>query len=360
MPDYRPGSLPRPAQLFFAAVSVFAISGLYYFRTVAHSSFPQLLFQAIVYVGLPVSVLLGGVYLRYNDFSASAWWSVIGGYLGGIAFITSLLLLNALFSTELLSDLSTIGQAVVFNGNVGGLFGFIAGATRGQMKYIERLRQQLEARNETLQRRNEQLDDFAGVLAHDLRNPLTVVKGNLELMQEDSETEPVEAMEEGVERMEEIIDDTLMLARQRENVQNVTSIELADFAQTCWRRVETKDGTLTVESPGTIQGDRSRLSHVFENLYRNSIQHGGDDVTVTVGALEDGFYIEDDGPGIPAATREKIFESGFSKTQHGTGFGLSIVREIVRAHGGAITVSAGSDGGARFEITGLDTVPHRS
>jgi signal transduction histidine kinase len=84
-----------------------------------------------------------------------------------------------------------------------------------------------------------------------------------------------------------------------------------------------------------------------------------DPVRVTVGALADdrGFYVEDDGVGIPASERERVFEAGYSTADDGTGFGLRIVRDIVEAHGWSIDVTSGTDGGARFEITGVERCP---
>jgi signal transduction histidine kinase len=93
----------------------------------------------------------------------------------------------------------------------------------------------------------------------------------------------------------------------------------------------------------------------------DSVEHGGDSanghtsagVNVTVGALDDGFYVADDGPGIPESERDDVFEAGYSTNEDGTGFGLDIVREIVEAHGWTIAVTESESGGARFEITGL-------
>jgi signal transduction histidine kinase len=99
--------------------------------------------------------------------------------------------------------------------------------------------------------------------------------------------------------------------------------------------------------------DRERLAQLLENLVRNAVQHGGDDVTVTVGDLEGGFFIEDDGPGIPIGDRDRVFDTGYSTETGGTGFGLSIVSTIVQAHGWRMTLTDGETGGARFEITGI-------
>ena len=91
------------------------------------------------------------------------------------------------------------------------------------------------------------------------------------------------------------------------------------------------------------------------------MEHGssdGDAVTITVGELPDGdgFYVEDDGVGIPPDAREDVFDPGYSTDEDGTGFGLSIVRQVVEAHEWEIRAVEGSEGGARFEVTGVDFV----
>lgn len=107
-----------------------------------------------------------------------------------------------------------------------------------------------------------------------------------------------------------------------------------------------------MDTDRTIDADTSRVSQLFDNLLRNAIKHRGEDVTVRVDWLADcpGFYIEDTGAGIPAEERARVFESGYTTTTESTGFGLAIVTEIVEAHGWEIDVTAGADGGARFEI----------
>ena len=92
---------------------------------------------------------------------------------------------------------------------------------------------------------------------------------------------------------------------------------------------------------------------MVENLVRNAVEHGGDTVTVTVGDLPGGFYVEDDGPGIPEDERRDVFESGYTTSSGGTGFGLAIVSEIADAHGWSVRVTEGSEGGARVEFTGV-------
>ena len=108
-----------------------------------------------------------------------------------------------------------------------------------------------------------------------------------------------------------------------------------------------------VDSEARITGDRELLLNVFENLFRNAVDHNEPPLTVHVGTLDSGrsgFYIEDDGGGIPEDAREEIFDHGHTTSEDGTGLGLYIVNELVTAHGWEISVTGGRDGGARFEV----------
>jgi len=79
-----------------------------------------------------------------------------------------------------------------------------------------------------------------------------------------------------------------------------------------------------------------------------------DAVTITVGDLSDGFYLEDDGPGIPESEHDTVFDAGYTTSEDGTGFGLSIVERVAEAHGWEIRVGESEAGGARFEVTGVE------
>ncbi|TKX82890.1 ATP-binding protein, partial [Halorubrum sp. SS5] len=91
--------------------------------------------------------------------------------------------------------------------------------------------------------------------------------------------------------------------------------------------------TLSVETEREVLADPDRLRNLFENLIRNAVDHAGEDVSIRVGDLPNGFYVEDDGPGIDAAIADSLFEPGESGTGGNTGFGLAIVQEIATAHG---------------------------
>ena len=202
--------------------------------------------------------------------------------------------------------------------------------------------------------REEQLEQFASVVSHDLRNPLHVAGANLELAREDCESDHLDRVEDAHERMSTLIDDLLQLARDGNQVNDAEAIDLATLVTECWQTVETEAATLRADIDCTVHADRSRLKQLFENLLRNAVEHGGESVTVTVGALADGFYVQDDGPGVPAEIGDAVFEPGWSNLAEGTGFGLSIARQVADAHGWSLDHAATETGGARFEITGVE------
>ncbi|WP_311174177.1 histidine kinase N-terminal 7TM domain-containing protein [Halobellus ordinarius] len=207
---------------------------------------------------------------------------------------------------------------------------------------------------EEVKRANERLEEFTSIVSHDLRNPLSVASGYTELARNDCESPHLETVERAHDRMRVLIEDLLTLAREGEAVTETEAINLTAVVGECWENVDTAGASLTIETDRTIVADDSRLKQLFENLIRNAVEHGGSTVTVTVGGLEDGFYIEDDGPGISGTDAEAVFETGYSTNDEGTGFGLSIVQRIVEAHEWDIRVTNSSEGGARFEITGVE------
>jgi PAS domain S-box-containing protein len=208
-----------------------------------------------------------------------------------------------------------------------------------------------------LRRQNECLDEFASVVSHDLRNPLNVATARLELARTECDNEHLDRIENAHDRIERIIEDVLRLARDGRDIGPTEPVDLCGAIEAAWRIVaDDRAGVEMVvadEGMGIVEADDDRLRQLLENLFRNAIEHGGEDVTVTVAGSADGFYVEDTGPGIPENEREAAFDTGYS-TSAGTGFGLSIVERVVDAHGWEITITEGTDGGARFEITGVE------
>ncbi|SEV87613.1 sensor histidine kinase [Halobacterium jilantaiense] len=221
-----------------------------------------------------------------------------------------------------------------------------------------------------LTRQIDRLERVARVLSHDLRNPLNVAEGNLELAAETGDLDRLDDVETAHDRMREIIEEALTMVRSGADVESVDAVELAALATECWENVTTEGATLNVVSPGVVYADEDRLAHVFENLFRNAVEHGatspgsqarqdgGGSVTVRVGVEDDHFFVEDDGPGIPPEDRESVFELGWTTEEFGSGLGLNIVADVAAAHGWTPTVSESADGGARFEFRDARTAPY--
>jgi signal transduction histidine kinase len=157
--------------------------------------------------------------------------------------------------------------------------------------------------------------------------------------------------------MEELIEEVLTLARQGQPINETETIDLSAVAARCWQMVETASAEPATEDDLTFIADGDRLQQLLENLFRNATEHGDEDVTIRVGAIDgdDGFYVADDGPGIPPEEREQVFESGYTTADNETGFGLAIAEEIADAHGWIITITESADDGAQFEIRGVET-----
>jgi signal transduction histidine kinase len=253
-------------------------------------------------------------------------------------------------------------------------------------------------RRRRLERQRERLEEFASVVSHDLRNPLSVAVGNVELaaeLDDDASTERLERTLDALDRMDGLIGDLLTLAREGKTVEAAEPTDLRTVVERAWGTVgESADAALVVDGPlPTVRCDANRLRQAFENLFRNAIEHGTPDgdgppdggpddgpaagdrvapgtpssladgepadaptdrddaaIRVRVGRTDDGFYVADDGSGIDADQREAVFEPGRTTAPDGTGFGLAIVERIAEAHGWTVSATESRDGGARFEF----------
>jgi len=210
--------------------------------------------------------------------------------------------------------------------------------------------QELRERESELKQQNARLDEFSSMISHALRNPLNVAMGNLELYQETGDAARLEAVETSLNRIQELITDLSALARHGEPDDEPEHVSIADVAGDAWELLDTRSASLATDDH-TIIAARSQLQALFENLFRNAIGHGGADVTVRVGPLENGFFVEDTDAGIPPEERESIFTHGYSTGYGGSGVGLSIINRIAEAHDWNITLTESPEGGARFEFS---------
>ena len=220
-----------------------------------------------------------------------------------------------------------------------------------------------------IERENERLDEFASIVSHDLRNPLNVLSGYLRLARETGTDSYFDRCERALDEMEQLIEDVLTLAKQGEAVGSFERVHLGELAARYGDETfgsadregsfggdgdedETVSVEVVAEADGEILADPGRVRQLLGNLFRNADEHGGE--RVVVGDRPDGFYVADDGPGIDPDERDRVFESGYTTSETGTGFGLSIVQRIAEAHGWDVTVTEGERGGARFEFAGVD------
>jgi two-component system, OmpR family, sensor kinase len=220
--------------------------------------------------------------------------------------------------------------------------------------------------------------EFVSDASHELRSPLTVLRGRIEmLIRERGEGDAVtaEALEllREVSRMDRLVDDLLTLAKAESGtLVHPRPVPLDDFAEDLRRDLPllgARDYRVRNSADGTIEADPDRLAQVLRNLVSNAVRHTGERGKITVGIDPanggTAFAVSDDGPGIPPAQLDRVFDrfyrtdEGRARDQGGSGLGLAIARAIVEAHGG--TIRAESDLGAgttiRFELPGAATKP---
>jgi PAS domain S-box-containing protein len=216
---------------------------------------------------------------------------------------------------------------------------------------------ELKQREQELQQQNEQLKNMRQVLSHDLRSPVSVASGFMDLYRETNDESYLDKVDNALDRMNVLLDQMLTLADNDTKIDETEQISLKEIVRSAWEMAGTEEAELRVEDSREFEADPVRFQQVVENLLRNAIEHGDGDVTVTVGTTDSGIYFEDTGPGIDPEDRERVFESGYTTSADGTGFGLNIVKQIVLGHGWEIDISEGEAGGARFDITGVTFRP---
>ncbi|MXR22456.1 histidine kinase N-terminal 7TM domain-containing protein [Halobacterium bonnevillei] len=234
----------------------------------------------------------------------------------------------------------------------------VSGAGVGELLLLRDVTE-LHRRREELDRENDRLERVADTISHDLRNPLNVADGYLDIAERTGDPEEFDRVRDALDRMDNIIDGTLRMARVDLQTPEKTDISLTEVAERAWLNIVTNDATLDIDSRDvTVRADPDQLESLLENVFRNAVEHGGEDVTVTVGVTSDrqgltGFYVADDGPGIPKADREEVFKRGFTTSSDGTGLGLSIVADIADVHDWSVDLTESAAGGVRLEVTGV-------
>ncbi|MEV0323169.1 HAMP domain-containing sensor histidine kinase [Streptomyces sp. NPDC050658] len=231
---------------------------------------------------------------------------------------------------------------------------------------MNRMLDRLE-RSQTAQRR------FISDASHELRSPVASIRQHAEVAlrypgRTDQERFATTVLAENL-RIQRLVDDLLLLARADEDALSprVQPVDLDDLVIEEARRLRSTTTGLRISTAGVsavrLDGDAQGLRRVLRNLVDNAARHARSRVAFDLAELPGGrivLGVEDDGPGVPAADRERVFErfvrlddarSRPVRDAGGSGLGLAIVAELVAVHGGAVTVSQGELGGARFEVS---------
>ncbi|WP_200531079.1 PAS domain-containing sensor histidine kinase [Halorubrum sp. LN27] len=213
-------------------------------------------------------------------------------------------------------------------------------------------------RERELARLNERLERLAGFLSHDLRNPLSVARGYVDLARETGEVDGLDAAESALGRIEAMIDEALVMARDPDEVDTAAEpVDLAALAADCAESGDFGDevdpAALVVEDPGPVGGDPTLLRRALGNLIGNAFDHAGASPTVRVGVDDRGVYVADDGPGIDADDLDEVAAFGVSHGG-GTGIGLAIVKRVAAAHGWELDLGESDAGGFRATLVGAE------
>jgi len=205
----------------------------------------------------------------------------------------------------------------------------------------------------------DHVEEFVSIISHELRTPVQKANSGLDLIAADCDSKYIGDVKDTLERMEELLDELISIVKYGDTVDETSAIDLETIVSETWPNAP--NASLEVESSlPTVEAEESRLRQVFENLFRNAVEHGSGETHVWVGVTDHddssaatdtaAIYIADNGPGVPPAEREQVFEYGYTGAEDGTGLGLAIVDKIVAAFGWDIIVTGSRDGGARFEL----------
>jgi signal transduction histidine kinase len=206
--------------------------------------------------------------------------------------------------------------------------------------------------------------EFVRDAGHELRTPITIIRGHLELLASESgdHSETTAIVTAELDRMSRFVDDLMILARsERPDFLELRTVALDDFARDLLSKAEPlgdRNWVLDSTSERVVVGDPQRLTQAMINLADNAVHHTGPEDEIGIGSDCRGetarLWVRDTGVGVAAGDRERIFErfqrGRGTQRYEGTGLGLSIVRAIAEAHGGYVELSGDQGEGARFEI----------
>lgn len=199
-----------------------------------------------------------------------------------------------------------------------------------------------------LSEEKQRLDRTIEFINHDMVNMISIAKGYSKSCSKKYNDEELDKIRDSILRLETMINDIKDIASYDSelNVENVEEFNLEHIVNKCWSNIYTKDARIKNNIDIKIKGDKSKISHLFENMFKNSIEHGGvDNIVITVDEFNGGFYISDNGNGVKM-NENKIFELG--ESNNGGGLGLNICKRICDMHNWDIKYEY--DDGSVFKI----------
>lgn len=213
----------------------------------------------------------------------------------------------------------------------------------------------LEQQRRELERQNEQFDEFAEAITHELRNTLAIAHGYLEAMGDEVLTETdsrpakfYERIDKAMTRMDRVTTDLSKLAQHGQTLEDLEECDFVEIVTQSWEDAETGEMSLSIESDGSVSADRVRLIDLFTNSFEFAETIGSRNVSVRLN--EEDICIESDGSQLSAEELERAFAYGEAVPTAEAGMLLPSVRTIARVHGWEATADETQENGVRLEI----------
>jgi len=204
---------------------------------------------------------------------------------------------------------------------------------------------------------------FISDAGHELRTPITIIRGHLDVMGDDPEErrETLHLVGDELDRMGRLVNDLLLLAKaSRPDFLQPETIDLDDFTRELFAKASAlaqRDWRLGAVGSGRIVADRQRLTQALMNLSQNAVTHTGEGDAVELGSelvnSRVRLWVKDTGPGVSEEDRERIFERfvRLDRRSEGSGLGLAITQAVAEAHGGRVELDGAPGEGARFTVS---------
>jgi len=217
-------------------------------------------------------------------------------------------------------------------------------------------------------RKDSQLDEFSDSVAHDIRNPLSVIVAHTDLIRTHLEqvdsgdadydhhlsVNSLDQLDESSRRISSIVDDFLKVTREAKSLHDVEPLDFETFVrEQAEGHVDTAD--LLVPTTGEFYASRSHAGLLLDTVFRNVAHRAEDDLSVTARLTEDGFVVEDTGLVVPPSDADHLLEYGYTTRYRGEGLGLSVAKTLAESHDWSISIDATYKEGLRVVVTGVRT-----